>query len=194
METFNLDTVTRFCDFSYEINEALHMSDSEKDVINNCAALIRAELDNRIDRHTKHIVTSYIETLLNHCSRFYERQFITREVSNRGLMSRLDDVLDAYFDSRRQIEEGIPSVQFCAGEMCLSPNYFGDLVKRETGRTATDYIRNYIISRAKILLAEGEMNVSEIAYEMGFRYPHHLTRVFKKMTGTTPNDYKASCN
>lgn len=105
MEIFNLDTVTRFCDFSYEINEALHMSDSEKDVINNCAALIRAELDNRIDRHTKHIVTSYIETLLNHCSRFYERQFITREVSNRGLMSRLDDVLDAYFDSRRQIEE-----------------------------------------------------------------------------------------
>lgn len=180
--------------FSYDVNEALHMSEREKAIILNCINEITVELGSNIDRHTKQIVASYIETMLNHCSRFYERQFITREVSNRTTLGRLDRVLADYFDRGMQESNGIPTVQYCAGEVCLSPNYFGDLVKRETGRTATEYIRNFIIDRAKTLLSEGEKNVSEIAYELGFRYPHHMTRVFKKVTGITPNEYKINCN
>lgn len=183
-----------FTFFSYDVNEALHMSDRERKIILNCMDEIKGELDNNMDRHTRKIVVSYIETMLNHCTRFYERQFITREISNRGIMGKLDKVLNDYFDSNRQDEEGIPTVQYCAAEVCLSPNYFGDLVKKETGHTASEYIQNFIIDRAKILLAHGEKNVSEIAYELGFRYPHHLTRVFKKVTGRTPNEYKMSYN
>ena len=109
-------------------------------------------------------------------------------------MGRLDSVLNAYFDNGLQERQGIPSVQYCAGEVCLSPNYFGDLIKRETGRTATEYIRNFIIDRAKTLLSEGELSISEVAYALGFRYPHHMTRVFKKVTGCTPNEYKTNYN
>lgn len=180
--------------FSYDVNEALHMSDREKGIILNCFHLIADELDNNIDRHTKQIVASYIETMLNHCSRFYERQFVTRELSNKSIISRLDDVLKEYFESGRQEREGIPSVQFCASEVCLSPNYFGDLIKRETGTNASDFIQKFIIDRAKILLSEGDRSISEIAYQLGYKYPHHLTRIFKKVTGITPNEYKISCN
>lgn len=180
--------------FSYDANEALHMSDREKRIILGCLDEIRAELANNIDRHTKQIVVSYLATLLNHCARFYERQFITREVSNRGIMGRLEKLLNEYFDNGRQNEHGLPSVQYCAGELCLSPNYFGDLIKKETGHTATEYIQGFIIEKAKSLLVEGEMNVSETAYELGFKYPHHLTRVFKKVTGRTPLEYISSFN
>lgn len=178
--------------FSYDVNEALHMSDREKRVVQTCIGELVAELDNNIDRHTKQIVASYIETLLNHCTRFYERQFVTREISNRSIMSRFQTVLDEYFDGKAQYDRGVPSVQYCASAICLSPNYFGDLVKRETGGTATEYIQHFLVDKAKILLAEGDMNVGEVAYELGFKYPHHLTRVFKKITGTTPNEYKVS--
>lgn len=180
--------------FSYDVNEALHMSEREKGIILNCTDEIRAELSLNIDRHTKQIVASYIETMLNHCTRFYERQFITREVSNHGIIGKLDKVLNNYFDSDMQSDNGIPTVQYCAGEVCLSANYFGDLIKRETGRTATEYIQNFVVNRAKMLLLENELNISAIAYELGFKYPHHLTRVFKKVTGKTPNEYKISCN
>lgn len=179
--------------FSYESNEALHMSDREKVIILNCFHEIMEELDHAIDKHTKQIVASNIETLLNHCVRFYERQFITREVSNRSQLSRLHKLLVDYYESTKH-EEGIPTVQYCASELCLSPNYFGDLIKRETGRTAQEYIHGFIVDRAKQMLAEGEMNVSEVAYEIGFKYPHHFTRLFKKVTGMTPNEFKINVN
>lgn len=180
--------------FSYDANEALHMSEKEKKIILGCIEEIKTELANNIDRHTKQIVTSYLGTMLNHCVRFYERQFITREVSNRGIMGKLETLLNDYFDNNRQEEQGLPSVQYCARELCLSPNYFGDLIKKETGNTATEYIQRFVIERAKILLAEGVLNISETAYELGFKYPHHLTRVFKKVTGRTPYEYLSSCN
>lgn len=176
--------------FSYDSNEALHMSEREKQVILNCFHEIAAELEHAIDKHTKQIVTSTIETMLNYCTRFYDRQFITREVSNRGILSRFENIVREWFDSGKAREHGLPTVQMCAGEACLSPNYFGDLVKKELGKTAQEYIQLYVIGRAKELIAENEMNVSEIAYELGFKYPHHLTRVFKKVTGMTPNEYR----
>lgn len=176
--------------FSYDSNEALHMSEREKQIILNCFREIGAELEHAIDKHTKQIIASTIETILNYCTRFYDRQFITREVPNRGILSRFEKTVHDWFESGNAREQGLPTVQMCAREACLSPNYFGDLIKKELGKTAQEYIQLYVIDRAKELIAENEMNVSEIAYELGFKYPHHLTRVFKKVTGMTPNEYR----
>lgn len=176
--------------FSYDSNEALHISEREKDIILNCFKEIAVELEHAIDKHTKRIVASYIETLLNHCVRFYDRQFITREIPNKGILSRFDKFLNDWYDSGNAKENGIPSVQMCADRMCLSPNYFGDLVKKELGKSPTEYIRLFVIGKAKELLAEGSLNISEIAYELGFSYPHHLTRVFKKVTGLTTKEFQ----
>lgn len=153
-----------------------------------------AELEHAIDKHTKQIVASTIETMLNYCSRFYDRQFITREVANRGILSRFEKTVRDWFESGKARERGLPTVQMCASEACLSPNYFGDLIKKELGKTAQEYIQLYVIGRAKELIAEKVMNVSEVAYELGFKYPHHLTRVFKKVTGMTPNEYRQTVN
>lgn len=180
--------------FSYDSNEALHMSEREKKIILNCFHEIGAELEHAIDKHTKQIVASTIETMLNYCSRFYDRQFITREVSNRGILSRFEKTVSDWFESGKARERGLPTVQMCASEACLSANYFGDLIKKELGKTAQEYIQLYVIGRAKELIAEKVMNVSEVAYELGFNYPHHLTRVFKKVTGMTPNEYRQTVN
>lgn len=176
--------------FSYDSNEALHMSEREKQIILNCFHEISAELEHAIDKHTKQIIASTIETMLNYCTRFYDRQFITREIPNRGILSRFEKTVHQWYESGKAREFGLPTVQMCASEACLSPNYFGDLIKKELGKTAQEYIRLYVIDRAKELIAENELNVSEIAYELGFKYPHHLTRVFKKVTGMTPNEYR----
>ena len=176
--------------FSYESNEALHMSDRERRIILNCFHEIREELEHTIDKHTKQIITSNIETLLNHCVRFYERQFVTREVVNRDLLTNFERILQQYFDSEKTATIGLPSVQYCAEQMHLSPNYFGDLVKRETGKSAQEYIQLAIMERVKELLAESNKTISEIAYELGFKYPDHLSRIFKKVIGITPNEYR----
>jgi transcriptional regulator, AraC family len=176
--------------FSYDSNEALHMSEREKEIILNCFHEIAAELEHAIDRHTKQIIASTIETMLNYCSRFYERQFITREVPNRGILRQFEKTVHDWFESGKAREEGLPTVQMCAGVACLSPNYFGDLIKKELGKTAQEYIQLYVIGLVKDMIAHNEMNVSEIAYELGFRYPHHLTRIFKKVTGLTPSEYR----
>lgn len=176
--------------FSYDSNEALHMSEREKQIILNCFHEIGAELEHAIDKHTKQIIASTIETMLNYCTRFYDRQFITREIPNRSILSRFEKTVHQWFESGKAKEFGLPTVQKCANEACLSPNYFGDLVKKGLGKTAQEYIQLYVIDRAKELIAENELNVSEIAYELGFKYPHHLTRVFKKITGMTPNEYR----
>ena len=180
--------------FSYSSNEALHMSDKEKSVILNCFSEIKSELETCIDKHTRKIVCSRIETLLDHCERFYERQFVTREAHNHSVIDKLEEYLSEYFHNDRQAELGIPTVQSCADEMCLSANYFSDLLKRETGKTAQEYIQNHVIELAKILLSENDKNITAIAYELGFKYPHHLTRVFKKATGLTPQEYRAKSN
>lgn len=176
--------------FAYSSDEALHMSEREKQIIVNCFREIREELEHAIDKHTKQIVASNIETLLNHCVRFYERQFITREISNHSVLDKLEKVIRDYFDAGVHRSLGLPTVQYCAGKVCLSANYFGDLIKKETGKTAIEHIQLYVMARAKKLLAESDLTISEIAYELGFSYPHHLSRVFKKVVGMTPNEYR----
>ena len=176
--------------FSYESNEALHMSERERQIILNCFDEIKEELEHAIDKHTKQIITSNIETLLNHCIRFYERQFITREVANRDLLGNFERILNSYYSSENPQTTGLPSVGYCAEQMHLSPNYFGDLIKKETGKSAQEYIQLAVMEKVKELLAENNKTVSEIAYELGFKYPHHLSRVFKKVVGRTPNEYR----
>ena len=178
--------------FSYDSNEALHMSERERQIILNCFRDIKDELEHAIDKHSKQIVAANIEVMLNHCVRFYDRQFVTREVTNRSLLSRFEELMHTYFRSDRPQEIGLPSVQYCASELHLSPNYFGDLIKKETGKSAQEYIQLTIVEHAKEMLVGSDKSVSEIAYDLGFKYPHHLSRLFKKVAGMPPNEYRSS--
>lgn len=176
--------------FSYDVNEALHLSDKERRIVIDCFSKIGYELDQNIDKHSKGLIASNIELLLNYCVRFYDRQFITRENVNKGIMERFEYLLKGYFSSDKPQSEGLPSVAYCAGALNLSPNYFGDLVKKETGRTAQEYIQLQVIDVAKERLFDMNKSVSEIAYDLGFKYPQHFTRLFKQKEGITPNDYR----
>ena len=176
--------------FSYEVNEALHMSDRERQTVFNCFSEIEEELQHTIDKHSRNIIVSNIEVLLNHCLRFYDRQFATRRASNKDVLARFESLLADYFESDNPQELGLPSVNWCADRLHFSPNYFGDLVKKETGKSAIEYIHLTVINRVKDLLMGTDKTVSEIAYEVGFQYPHHLSRMFKKVTGFTPNGYR----
>ena len=174
--------------FSYDSNEALHTSERERQTIIGCMKEIREELNHPIDRHSKRIITSNIELLLNHCIRFYDRQFLTRETVNHELMESFQTLLEGYYDSSET--DGIPTVGWFADKLHLSPNYFGDLVKRETGISAQEYIQNHIIEKAKSLLSDKQMTVSQAACALGYKYPNHLSRMFKRATGITPNEFK----
>ena len=176
--------------FAYSSNEALHTSERERQTIIGCRREIREELQHPIDRHSKRIITTNIELLLNHCIRFYDRQFVTREEINHDVLRRFEELLGAYFDTSDIVKTGLPTVAWFADKLHLSANYFGDLVKREMGVSAQEYIQRHIIERAKLLLTDGRMTVSQTAYALGYKYPNHLSRVFKQATGLTPNEYK----
>lgn len=176
--------------FSYSSDEALHMSEREKQTIINCFRDIREELEHTVDKHTKQIVASNIETMLNHCVRFYERQFVTREISNHSIIDRFQELLHEYLNSELPKTNGLPTVQYCADKVCLSPNYFGDLIKKETGKTASEHIQLAVMAKVKEQLTETDKTISEIAYDLGFNYPHHLSRSFKKITGVTPGEFR----
>jgi AraC family transcriptional activator of pobA len=176
--------------FSYDVNEALHLSDKEKDIVIDCFSKIEYELDQNIDKHSKRLIASNIELLLNYCIRFYDRQFITRDVANKGILERFEALLNGYFSSDKPRHDGLPSVAYSAEALHLSPNYFGDLVKKETGRSAQEYIQSKVIDVAKERVFDLNKSVSEIAYELGFKYPQHFTRLFKQKTGVTPIDYR----
>jgi AraC family transcriptional activator of pobA len=176
--------------FSYEVSEALHLSQKEKQLVLECFAKIAAELAQTIDKHSKGLITANIELLLQYCLRFYDRQFLTRDTANQGILERFEALLRTYFAADKPQHAGLPSVAYCAQALHLSPNYFGDLVKKETGSSAQDYIQAKVIAVAKERLFDRQKSASEIAYELGFRYPQHFTRLFKQRTGVTPSDYR----
>lgn len=175
--------------FSYEVKEALHMKDAERETIVTCLKKIREELSVPQDEYSRTILVAYIEVLLNYCMRFYGRQFATRKAGSKDMLTRFEHLLDDYFNKEEQIAKGIPSVQTCAERLALSPNYFSDLVKKETGETPHEHIQRFLIERAKKELAEGSKSISEIAYGLGFNYTNHLSRLFKKATGMSPTEY-----
>lgn len=176
--------------FSYDVNEALHLSEKEKQLVLDCFGKIQYELQQSIDKHSKTLITSNIELFLNYCTRFYDRQFITRDNPHKGALERFEELLNNYFSSDQPKTIGLPSVAYCAAELNLSANYFGDLIKKETGKSAQEYIQSKVIDVAKERIFDTEKSISEVAYELGFKYPQHFTRVFKQRTGMSPNDYR----
>lgn len=176
--------------FSYEVNEALHLSEKERQVILDCLAKIVFELSHAIDKHNKTLIVTNIELLLNYYIRFYDRQFITRDNVNKGILEKFERVLNNYFQSDKPQNLGLASVQHCADQLKLSANYFGDLIKKETGKSAQEYIQLKLIDIAKEKVFDTSKSISEIAYELGFKYPQHFNRMFKKAVGFIPNEYR----
>ena len=176
--------------FSYRPEEALHVSLREKQVILELLDKINQELQRCIDCYSQKIISKYIELLLDYCERFYERQFITRSAANKDILMKFEALIDDYFQSDKPQTEGLPSVKYFADKVFLSSNYFGDLVKKETGKTAQEYIQNKIIDLAKEMIIGSGKTVSQIAYELGYQYSQHFNRVFKKNVGYTPSEYR----
>lgn len=176
--------------FSYHTREALHISKKERKTVLECLAKIEDEIDQRLDRHSHKLVVSNIELFLNYCERFYDRQFLTRDTVNSGLLERFEILLNAYLHSVLLQTEGHPKVSYFAGKLNLSANYFGDLVRKETGKTAQEYIHLKLMDLAKEKIFDETKTISEIAYELGFTYPQHFSRMFKKETGFSPNEYR----
>ena len=180
--------------FGYQSNEALHLSERERKIVLDCFSKIEYELASAIDKHSKKLIVSNIELFLNYCTRFYDRQFITRENVHTGVLEKFETLLNDYFISDKPQLIGLPSVAYCAGELHLSPNYFGDLIKKETGKSAQEFIQYKLIDVAKEKIFDPNKSVSEIAYELGFKYPQHFSRLFKQQVGVAPQEYRAGLN
>ncbi len=176
--------------FSYNTNEALHLSATERQFVLDLFFKVATELQHSVDKHSKKLIASNIELFLNYCERFYDRQFITRENVNRGILEKFEELLNGYFSSGKAVQNGLPTVAYCADELHLSANYFGDLIKKETGRSAQEYIHNKIIDVAKNKVFDTDKTINEVAFELGFKYPQHFTRLFKQKTGVTPVEYR----
>jgi AraC-like DNA-binding protein len=184
-------TIKDYSFFSYEVNEALHLSKKERTTIIDCLEKIATEIEQNIDKHSKTLIVSNIELFLNYCMRFYDRQFITRSNVNKDILVRFENLLNDYFKSDNATNMGLPSVTWCAEQLHLSANYFGDLIKKETGNTALDYIQSRLIDEAKTKMFDATKTINDIATELGFKYQQHFTRLFKQKTGVTPNEYRS---
>ncbi len=176
--------------FGYQSNEALHVSERERKIVLDCFTKIEYELEHAIDRHSKRLIVSNIELFLNYCIRFYDRQFITRDAVHKGIVERFEHLLNGYFQTVNQQTTGFLSVAYCASELHLSAGYFGDLIKKETGKTAQEYIQSKVIDVAKERIFDQSKSVSQIAYELGFKYPQHFARLFKQRVGQSPSEYR----
>ncbi len=177
--------------FSYEANEALHLSEKERQIVLDCLNKIDYELKQSIDKHSKTLIANNIELLLNYCMRFYDRQFITRSHVNTDILVKFERLLDDYFQSEMPQKLGLPTVKYCADNIHLSPNYLGDLIKKETGKSPQEHIQLKLMNIAKERIFDTSKSVSEIAYELGFKYPQHFSRMFKNETGYSPNAYRS---
>ncbi|MDD6842708.1 MAG: helix-turn-helix transcriptional regulator, partial [Prevotellaceae bacterium] len=181
--------INRYEFFGYSSTEALHLSAQEVEVFRGVLTMIEQELHRAIDKHTRELIVSNIELLLNYCLRFYDRQFITREEINHSIVKKFIDLLDDYI-STKALHDGLPTVAYFADKCCLSSGYFGNLVRVETGRTAKDIISDHLLAHAKQLLNDEALTVTMISNRLGFEYPQHFVRFFKSHTGKTPSAYR----
>ena len=181
--------ISRYEFFGYSSTEALHLSAQEVEVFQGVIAMIEQELHRAIDKHTRELIVSNIELLLNYCLRFYDRQFITREEINHGVVIKFLTLLDEYMNDKAKYE-GLPTVAYFADKCCLSNGYFGTLVKTETGRTAKDLINDRVLAKAKELLQSDTITITEVSQRIGFEYPQHFVRFFKSLTGKTPSQWR----
>lgn len=185
------DKMKDYSFFSYEMAEALHMSEKEKQILHECVLKIEAELHENIDVHSQAIIVSTIEVLLNYCSRFYGRQFITRKSSGNSVIMQVEKILSEYFKQNDISEKGLPTVKYLAEQVHLSASYLSDLLKKETGKNAQDHIHFYLIEEAKNILLSTDRSISEIAYSLGFEYPQYFNKLFKQKTGKTPVEFRS---
>lgn len=176
--------------FSYDVHEALHLSEKERETVLECFKNIKHELEQSIDKHSKSLIINNIELFLNYCMRFYDRQFITRDHINQNMIGKFEKLLDAYLTSDKPKNIGFPMVNYFAEQLNLSANYFGDLIKKELGISAQELIHRKLIEVAKEQIFDPSKSISEISYNLGFKYPQHFTRLFKSKVGVSPSEYK----
>jgi len=195
IRNYQLDTkIKNFGFFSYSVNEALFLSDKEKQTIFSVFENIKDELNSNLDDFSQDVVVSHIDVLLNYSNRFYKRQFITRKAVNHDLLTQLEKILNAYFEQEEAFQKGLPTVEFLAGQLNVSPRYLSDLLRSLTGQNAQQHIHEKLIEKAKEYLTATNLSVSEIAYQLGFEQPQSFNRLFKKKTNLTPIAYKQSFN
>src|SRR5688500_4336935 len=180
--------------FSYSVNEALHLSDKEKETIISIFKNIDEELQNRIDDFSQDVIISQIETLLNYSNRFYKRQFITRKSANSNLLEKLEEILDDYFRNEKSLTQGTPTVQYLADALNFSPGYLSDMLRSLTGQNAQQHIHNKLIEKAKEKISTTNLTISEIAYELGFEHPSSFNKLFKSKTKLSPLAFRQSFN
>lgn len=180
--------------FGYAVNEALFLSEKEETVITDIFLNIQREYHSNIDKFSQNIIIAQIELLLNYCERFYQRQFITRKKSSHQILERLETILDDYFNNDNLIEKGLPTAQYMANALHVSPNYLGSLLKTLTGQTTQQHIHNKLIEKAKERLSTTNLSVSEIAYELGFEHPQSFSKLFKSKTNVSPLEFREKFN
>jgi AraC-like DNA-binding protein len=182
--------INEYSFFSYDENEALHLSEQERKTLLSILKQMENEYNTNIDHYSHDLIISNIELLLNYCKRFYGRQFITRTNQNKDIIVRFEEFITDYFNSHKLKNNGLPTVKYFADAMCLSPNYFSDLIKSETGKSTQEHIHYYLLEKAKILLVSSYKSINEIAYDLGFEYSQNFSKLFKKKVGLSPTDYR----
>lgn len=184
-------TIREYGFFAYDSNEALHVSATERNELIDCLTKIQQELAKPFDKHSRILIVNTIELFLNYCRRFYDRQFITREFANKDLLNKFENLVENYINSNKIVELGLPTVSYFAKELSLSSKYFGDLIKKETGNAAQDFIQLKLMEKAKEKVIDTSKSISEVSYSLGFKYPSHFTRFFKEKIGKTPIEYRS---
>lgn len=178
--------------FDYDSTESLHLSERERRIFTDTLNSIRLEMELPVDKHSQTILTDRIKLILDYCQRFYDRQFITRHKENSDILSSFERNISDYFRQGEALRNGLPSVAYFADKACLSPGYFGDLIRKETGMTSQMFIHQHILTLSKQLLMDHSQSISQISDRLGFQYPQHFTRFFKKLAGVTPKEYRES--
>ncbi|MCT4629893.1 AraC family transcriptional regulator [Winogradskyella sp.] len=183
-------TISQYNFFDYEVHEALHLSEDEKATLTDLVRKIETEINQNIDKHSQKLIVSTIELILDYCNRYYDRQFYVRTNLHQDHVSEFENFLKSYFNSEKPSEIGLPSVKYCGEQLNMSPNYLSDLLKKETGKSAKDHIYAFVVNKAKNKLLGTTASISEIAYDLGFDYPQHFSKLFKKQTGMSPAKYR----
>ncbi|NJO02088.1 MAG: helix-turn-helix transcriptional regulator [Bacteroidia bacterium] len=182
--------ISEYSFFRYAVNEALHLSEDEKVSLSAIISTIETEINRPIDKHSKNVLVSAIEFLLNHCNRYYDRQFITRATENSSVIDAINTYLKKYFASTVLDEKGLPTALQCAEHVRLSPNYLSDLLRKETGKTTQEHIHYHLLEIAKDRLLGSDDSIKEIAHSLGFEHSHYFSSLFKKKVGVSPTEFR----